>query len=201
MLKSSDTTPKQPHRLQPLNQLLRTRPLAFCGGLWVALVLAGSVAAAGLLNPGPAQEEVSTQTPAITKVRESTSQEDLPLSLFGAITLGCAATSVLVTQALKRSTSRSQPPKRLKQAATVRKKRRVPSKKQRPPVPRNSEPVAPSSTSPTLDKRVPNSSKQLARVTILPPEQRHPLDVDERGLAEMMDLRKQQSLGSLIRRD
>ncbi|MGQ4647707.1 hypothetical protein [Lyngbya aestuarii] len=200
MLKSSDTTPEQPHRLHPLNQLLRTHPLAFCAGLWVALVLAGSLAAAGLLNPGSAQKEVSRQTPAIVKVRESTAQDDLPLSLFGALTLGCAATSLLITRALKNSTSSNQPPKRLKQASAVRKKRRVASQK-RHSVHRKSEPVAPSSSFPTLNKQVPNDSKQLSRVTILPPEQRYPLDVDERGLAEMMDLRKQQSLGSLMRKD
>jgi len=37
-------------------------------------------------------------------------------------------------------------------------------------------------------------------VTVLPPEESHPLDWDEATLADMMDLRKRQSLASLLRK-
>ncbi len=212
MLHPSNNSPKQPDRLQFLKQLVHKHPFAFCGGLWVTLVLLGSMATLGLLNPGPIEQEPSTATPGLTTFQEvkpkqskqlkqpqqpkeskqpKEQKEGLPLSLFGAVALGCAGGSLLITQALRYSTGRRQSVKRVKPTATVRKKRRHTSKT-RHSVSSEQQPVSSALTIKTLNN-------QLTQVTVLPPEERHPLDAREESLAEMMDLRKQHSLASLMR--
>lgn len=190
MLNPSDNLPEKPDRLLPLKKLIDRHPLAFWGGLWAALVLTGSVATVGLLSPGPIEKEMTKQTPALSRVRESTTRKDMPLSLFGGILLGCAAGSLLVTQALRYSTQ-PQPSKRLGSSAAVRRKRRNAAKK-RQAVSSSLQRVEAKPVSQTL-------SHQQAQISVLPPEERLPLDGEHENLADLMDLRKQQSLSSLMR--
>jgi hypothetical protein len=202
MLNPSDNPPEQLHRLQRLKHLIYRHPFAFCCGLWVTLVLLGSFATVGLFNPGSLEQEASKPTPSPATVLESTPQstakKDLPLFLFGAVALGCAGGSLFITYALRLATQRRQPSKGLKPVATVRKKRR-PSSKRRRPVPRTPKPEGTELTFQTLDRRVATTNEKLTQVTVLPPEESHPLDGGEESLADMLDLRKHQSLASLMR--
>ena len=202
MLNPSDNPPEPQHPLPLLKYLLHKYPLAVCGGFWVVMVLLGSMATFGLFNPGPMEQEASKPTPSLATVQEptpqSTAKKDLQLSLFGAVALGCAAGSLLVTQALRYATQGSQPPKGLKPVATIRKKRRHPSKRRRP-VSQRPTPVGVEPTFETVDKPLPITDEKLTQVTVLSPEESHPLDGGDESLADMLDLRKRQSLASLIR--
>jgi hypothetical protein len=51
----------------------------------------------------------------------------------------------------------------------------------------------------TVDKPLPITDEKLTQVTVLSPEESHPLDGGDESLADMLDLRKRQSLASLIR--
>ncbi len=190
MLNPSDNPPEKPDRLLPLKNLIDRHPLAFWGGLWAALVLTGSVATVGLLSPGPIEKEITKQTPALSQVRESTTRKDLPLSLFGGILLGCAAGSLLVTQAL-RYTTQPRNPKRLGSSAKARRKRRNAAKKQQ---------AASSALQRVETKAISQTpSHQQTQISVLPPEEKLSLDGEQDNLAELMDLRKHQSLASLMR--
>ncbi len=205
MLNPSNNPPDQQHYLQPLKQLVQKHPLTCCCGLWAVLVLVGSVATVGLFNPGSLEQEASNPTPSLTTVQESTPKsivkKDLPLSLFGAVALGflgCAAGSLLVTHALKQTSERRQPPTRLKPATSTRKKRRVSSKKRRP-VPRTPQPEGSKVAFQTPDNRLATTNNgKLTQITVLPPEENHPLDGGDQSLADMLDMRKHQSLASLL---
>ncbi len=221
MLNPSDNPPEQPHRLEFLQKLLYSHPLAFWGGLWAVMVLVGSIAAVGLLNPGPIEQEASQPTPTLLTIQESVAKpepskkpkpspkkapkssvqedkQDLPLSLFGVVALGCAAGSLFVTQALRQSTQSYPSSKRTKPAATVRKKRRRPAKKSRP-ASRMPQPDVSQFSWQTQNNQPPMTDEQFTQVTVLPPEESNPLDWDQESLADMMDLRKRQSLSSLMR--
>jgi hypothetical protein len=222
MLHPSDNPPTQQYRLHFLHQLVNRYPLGVVSGIWLALVLMSGVAVLGLLNPGSIeQQEQSTAIPTEETIQEpvaiptpqtiqqstpkstaSTEKDDLPLSLFFAIAVGCAVGSLVLTQVLKASTQPRQPSQSPKPAKPVGKKRPHPSKKRRP-VPKS--PQAKGSTKPTLQivenglSRGDNQHNQLTQITVLSPEEIHPLDRREQSLADMMDLRKRQSLSSLMR--
>lgn len=222
MLQSSNNPPTQQYRLQFLHQLVNRYPLAVVSGIWLALVLMSGVAVLGLLNPGSIeQQEQSTPIPTEETILEpvaiptpqtiqqstpkstaSTEKDDLPLSLFFAIAVGCAVGSLVLTQVLKASTQPRQPTQPPKSAKPVGKKRPHPSKKRRP-VSKSPQPKG--STKQTLQivenglSRGDNQHSQLAQITVLSPEEIHPLDGRDQSLADMMDLRKRQSLSSLMR--
>lgn len=307
MLNPSNNPPEQQYIRVFLQQLIRSHPLACLGGLWVSLVLLGSVATLGLFSPGTLNQEGSSPTPTLETVQESTpqstAQKGLPIALFGAVALACAGGSLLVTQAIRHATEHHDRAKGSKPIATIRKKPRHSSKKRRP-VPKTPQPVAAQkekdrkeallptptlqqplqgtgnassrevvpltrtgnwgnrrpnpvrmdnkewesssqfpifnsqvseahspnpnlrqplrakgnasfrrvdplrrtgsefgskSTSQTLDNRVATTSEKLTHVTVLPPEESHPLDGRQESLAELLDLRKHHSLTSLMR--
>lgn len=199
MLKSSDNPPEQQYRPEFLHQLIQNHSLAFWGGLWVTLIVLGSMATLGLLSPSSLKEEVSQPKPTLETIQQlpPTSKpkpkEDLPLSLFGGVVLGCAAGSFLVTQVLKHASKRHRSAKRLKPTKRVRKKRR-PSAKPPRPSPKARHVIETEPTYPITDYREPS-------ITVLPPEQPHPLDGGKENLADLLDLRKRQSLASLMRQN
>ena len=148
--------------------------------------------------PLTTQKESTPEQVPFTTVEESKPKQDLPLSLFGAIALGCAGGSLLLTQILKYSAQSYQDPRRLKPVGTIRKKRRNPSKTSRS-VSQTPQRVGSQPNAQTLNNQMATSRKYLSQVTVLPPEQSHPLDRGKEDLAEMMDLRKRHSLASLMR--
>ena len=306
MLNPSNNPPKQQYNLVFLQQLIRSHPLACLGGLWVSLVLLGSVATVGLFNPGTLDQEGSSPTPTLETIQQSTpkstARKGLPLAVFGTVALACAGGSLLVTQALKHATEHHNSAKRSKPIVTVRKKTR-PSSKKRRPLPKTAQPVAvqnhrdsgqalqrnptrqqplqgtgnfssgglaplmrtgdggnrrpnplarnnqewvsssqfpiansqspearipsptlrqpirgtgnassrrvelprqggefrPRPTAQTVNNRVATTAEKGAYVTVLPPEESHPLDGRQESLADLLDLRKQHSLTSLMR--
>ncbi len=207
MLNPSDTPPEQQGCLKRLQKLVDNHPIVLWTGIGTTLVLVSSVAVVNLLNPGPIEPEASLPSPTLSTiqqsvaepqpvqepVRQSTLKKELPLSLFGAIAIGCAAGSLLVTQTLRQSNQRRHPSKRLKPSTSARKKQQPPSKGE-PPVPRTPQP-----THQTLTDQLATTHNPLAQVTVMPVEHNHPLDGGNENLAEMMDLRKRHSLASLMR--
>lgn len=205
---SSNKLSEQQNRLKPLQQLIYSHPLAFWGGLWVALVLVSSVATVGLFNPGSVETEKTQQRAALTEVpefkEENAQNEDFPLSsLLGFLAIGCGAGSFLVIQVLKQST-KSHPPTQdfqdLRPATPIGRKHRSNFQpKRRHKVTKPHWPVREQIISPVKDDQEPSKTNQIAEITVLSPQESHPLDSQEESLAEMMDLRKHHSLSSLMR--
>ena len=217
MVKTSDNRRTQRIPLPFLHQLVYKRPVAILGGLWVLLLLAAAMAGRGLISPGTVDweqpefispglvgqvqpeptldatkvQEYPRAVSALTRVPEAPKSEEMPLWLFGAIALSCAAGSMLISLRLRRQARPRKLIKRAKPAATVPKKRQRPPQKHRqvPPVERQ-------------QPSVPARSAFLADplVTVVPSEESHPLDRSDDSLADMMDMRKRKSLGSLLRK-
>lgn len=220
MLNISNNSSEQPDgdRLSLLDRLVQNHPLIFWGLLGTLILSTGGFAMFRLLNPGPIEPDTSAPTPTASTVQETpatpfvskpassafkelhkfTDQQDLPpLSLIGAVALGCAGGSLLITQALRQTSNRRQAIKRSKLTPNGRKKRQSLSKKRRPTATR--QPVAPKPTLTTLENRGQATVDPSTQITVLPPEESHPLDGGNQSLAEQMDLRKRQSLASLMR--
>jgi len=191
MLNPSDHSPEKPDNSHPLRQLIQKHPFLLWGGLWMSFIAAGSFAALGLFNPGPIAQDTPKPTPAPAAVQVSTPREDLPLSLFGAIAIGCASGSFLFIYILKNSARSHQASRRLNSPATITKKRRQVKKR---PVAKVSQPVTTTAIRPLAPEQ------NLSQITVLSPEESHPLDRGDDSLADLLDLRKRQSLDSLMRR-
>jgi hypothetical protein len=217
MLNPSNNPSEQPQpRLPLIERLIHNYPLVFWGLLWTVLISAGGFAALRLLSAGPIEQEASAPAPTVSTIQETpasplvstpkpvttvhkfTAKPDLPLSLIGAVALGCAGGSLLITQALRQTSNRRKAPKRLKSAANSRKKRQHSSRKRRP-APKTRQPVASKPNLVALENQLPTRDKPLTQVTVLSPEESHPLDGGNQNLADLMDLRKRQSLASLMR--
>lgn len=219
MLNLSDNSPEAQHRSQSLSQLLYKHPFAVCGGIWVLLVFVGGIATMGLFNPGQIEPETSRPLPTASTVQQEVSPQPerkhlpgftakqpvklpdlplLPLSILAAIALGCVGGSYVLAQMLKSSAQGSQTSRRLKPTGTIRKKRRNPSPRPssatRTP---QSEGAFPSFQ--IANHQMTKTENHLTKITVLPPEQLHPLDGGKESLADMMDLRKRHSLASLMR--
>lgn len=190
MLNPSDHSPEQPDNSHPLRQLIQQHPFLLWGGLWMSLIFMGSFAALGLFNPGPVELSTPKPTPAPAAVQVSSPREDLPLSLFGAIAIGCASGSFLFIYILKNSARSHQASRRLNSPATITKKRRQVKKR----------PVAITKPVTTTAIRPLAPEQKRSQITVLSPEESHPLDQGDESLANLLDLRKRQSLDSLMRK-
>lgn len=216
MLNSSDHSSEQQNYPQVLQQLVNRYPFVFWGTIWGFLVLIGTVATVGLLDPGRIESDKSVPKPLVSTILESTAKktpqsnslttsstensspkEGLPLSLFLGLAFGCAAGSLLVTHAFRQSTQRRQVIKPSK--STRRKKRRRPVNHRQ--VPQNPQSVAAKTEAiQTLDSSQTVAYDPETEVTVVPDQEKNPLDKDEQSLAEMLDLRKRESLASIMRR-
>jgi hypothetical protein len=215
MLNSSDHSSEQHNYLQVLQQLVNRYPFVFWGTIWGFLVLIGTVATVGLLDPGRIESDKSVPKPLVSTILESTAkktpqsdspvissiedsspQEGLPFTLFLGLAFGCAAGSLLVTHAFRQSTQRRQLIKPSK--SNRRKKRRRPvNQRQVSPTPQS---AANTPAIQTLDSPQPVAYDSDTEVTVVPDQEKNPLDQEEQSLAEMLDLRKRESLASIMRR-
>lgn len=193
--------------IEIFQRLIYEYPLAFWGTLWTSVVLLAGIALLNLLSAG-SQEHLSPQKisvpatgkfqqppPGFTKVQKSSEKAgNVPLDLFGAIAFSCASGSLLIVRQLKQA-KRRKLTQRAKPATNpqkkVLKKQRPPQNKRRPSTPAKKRKVAASSV------------QTVPVVTILPPEvvmtQEVRVENKNLNLAEMLDIRKQRSLDSLLR--
>ncbi|XHX77262.1 MAG: hypothetical protein RBJ76_22900 [Stenomitos frigidus ULC029] len=85
-----------------LSRFLWTRPLAVLGGTWVVMVVVALVAVSGLLSPESSNGKKKNTETAIVRTMAKTPQREqqgrLPLWLFGAIALSCAAGCILISK-------------------------------------------------------------------------------------------------------
>lgn len=207
----------QQQLLDTATQLLQKRPFILWGASLVLVLLLGGIALKGLIYPGPlepTEPELATvpakpQPPQLPEV-------DSNLWLFGAVALGCAVGSVLISRQIERLGSQSSQTK-LKQRVVASRSnpiaQRQPAtatRRSSPPMRRKKAAVAArrgSAPAATVWQTEPIRMRQAAYptsvviepvVTVVPEDESHPLDWGEASLAEMMDIRKQKPLSSLL---
>lgn len=213
--------------------LLYKHPLLVLGGTWTLLLLAAAIAAIGLINVGPLKSppkpmpqtvlQYPNPVPPESNVPEKPNQQEIPLWIYAAITLGCASASLLIALSVRNSQP-SLPRKRVKRIKKIVKARPLPlapspqkigGMREKKLLPQQGENFSSKTQQRPPQKRrqvVAQSKQQSARpqqpsftiqptVTVLPAQESHHLDRSQEGLAELMDLRKRQSLRSLMRED
>lgn len=182
----------------PLIALLKRHPWLLWSGMWVLILSAAafisSIAIFSLMHTGRiAHQElprptVATENPA--KASQTTST--MFLWVLGAVALTCSAAGYLAISQRLNSSSSAKPGKPVKRSAQTptRRQRRRRLRHELLPSPTPPKPM------PTVTPAVPAEVEPV--VTVLPPEESHPLDTGEESLAEMMDIRKQRSLSSIL---
>ncbi|NEO03051.1 MAG: hypothetical protein F6K50_49370 [Moorea sp. SIO3I7] len=193
MSKPSGHQAQKQDYFQSIQKLIYNHQIAVWGGLWVVMVLAGSIATIGLIDPGPIEEEANNPQPALAQLRASAAKEAVPLSLFGVVAVGCASGCLLLTQALKFSSQKTKLKRPITSSVSSRRRRR---NSRRRKATRKQQPVKSVPLLPPSQKR---SDDQQTEVTVLPPEPTDQTNAKDETLANMMDMRKRRSLSSLMR--
>ncbi len=205
-------------------QLLYKHPVVLWGGVWLALLLVGALAVRGLMSPGKAVQQQPkaimsaaaqkampettpssnvidpNSLPAFTKVPQISPAPEpsrgVPMWLYGTIAISSAIGSVLISLGFKHKPRYRKPIKRLNKS--INRSQSAPTRKRQQ---RNLPPVARKRRRQVKNLHV--TSIQTAYVpepvvTVLPAENSYPRHQGSEDLAEMMDLRKRQSLTSLL---
>lgn len=145
----------------------------------------------------PARDS-ETPNPSFTRIPEpppkaAVKEGGTPLWLFGAIALSCTMGSLLLARKFNLSQRRQRSKKLSNKPSNKPSKPTPSSRKKRPYSSQKRRAVPPSASAPP---RKPSRPKPV--VTILSPQETHPLDRDADSLAEIMDIRKRQSLSSIL---
>ncbi len=175
---------------------LKPQPVAESPKPGVALV-DSAPAASKKPSPAPAAKPSPAAKPAPKAVPQAPESESgIPLWVFGAIALGCAGGSLVVSRLLTASPSaptRRRGPARKTNKPVLKAQTRQPKRKVRAQKPqgRRQAPLR----SPAPQNMAPASQPM---VTVLAPEESHPLDWGETSLAEAMDIRKRRPISSIL---
>ncbi|MBW4690342.1 MAG: hypothetical protein KME27_01105 [Lyngbya sp. HA4199-MV5] len=193
--------------------------LVLLGSAWLVVVVISLIAVSGLLSPNLSSNKPPQGTAAVRSTPSEVtraSQSHLPLWLFGAIALSCAAGSMLISSQANRPprSRKNAKPKRLAPYAaseaaplfptaaptTVETALQSLALVSQAPQP---APVAAPFMAPTtlmqLAQQVSQTAKQAADLpTAIVPEDKKPLDWGEASLADRLDIRKPRSVSPLL---
>ncbi|MBD2744728.1 hypothetical protein [Coleofasciculus sp. FACHB-1120] len=136
-----------------------------------------------------------TAVPEVPVAPEAPKQPEVPRWLYGAIALGFVTGTLLIALNLSRPSQRKSL-KRSKPTASVRKKQPRPTQKRRPTPPKQRT----ENFSKPQEVPLMMTNYGMTEVTVVPPEENHPLDWGEDSLAEIMDMRRRQTLSSLLKK-
>lgn len=180
-------------------RLLWQHPLVFWSGIWVILLLITGVAVSVLMNPylsKPEQPDAPIAGQPIPEINDD--RGTMPMWALGTIALSCVVGSLLISQRLKHTQQerRSLQSKSAASPHALHSHHELDAAKltlsvadlatlEVPPEPLSS--MEPSPQPPTLDPIQPAPVAPV--VTVLPVDESNPLDWEDAGLAELMDIR------------
>ncbi len=243
MLKTFRQRRHQMLSLASLKLCMAKHPLAFCGGIWIALLLVSTIAAQGLMNPSfvkqqqkqritaanvepgasksirnstvkhkqshqissAIQEENSQTTPSSTNIEVPNSsptltltespQNQVPLWLYGGIFLAFVLGFILIFISFIYKPKRLQTIKNAGKDLKSNHTRTNRKPKQKLPQQQRKQ-TSHQVRKPLVAK--PMNLLQQPVVTVMPPEPNRAVNSGEESLANLMDLRKHQSLAALL---
>ncbi len=95
--------------MQWFNHLLKTRPMAFWGGVWVSVFLIAVVAFGSLMSPNAAERRsvsaIAIGSDSVVATQPIEQKGKIPFWLFGAIAVTCTAGSFLISRQLSPASS------------------------------------------------------------------------------------------------
>ncbi len=173
--KRLSTQKQPPFWVKLLVTFAHSHPFLLWSGVWLLMLLMSWVGVRSLIHIDPA--EIETPQPQLAADAPQTPKnpqfEAKPASSFGllaAIALGCGGMSFLLAKQL------------------------TPSK----PQPRLVTRPKPRSAAIATPAQISTPAHPQPIVTVVPSEEAHPLDWGDASLADMMDIRKQKSISSLM---
>ncbi|MBH8561406.1 hypothetical protein I8748_04300 [Nostoc sp. CENA67] len=178
--------------------LLTQHPLLLLTGLLTMFLGTAALALYSLGYAGGSGEQAQPEEiPAVVEKPIKTPSETsnpTPLWMVAAIALSCASGCFIILRLLNRPLPTQKVRKHINHhPASV-----TPSRHQRlePQTPKNPPVFVPLQP---IKPMVSMQAKTKPLVTVLPPEHTHPLDKNQESLADLMDIRKQKSLSSILR--
>lgn len=200
-----------------------TLALVVLGSAWIVVAVIAMTAVSGLLSPNASTSKRPSGAAVIretTEAPQKNSQTRLPLWLFGAIALSCAAGSILISKQADRPPRPRRSTKVKRLAPYVAETIPQPAPAPAPAPPSNYPPAVPSfvlnpaqsqslstATTPFMAPatlmQLANQASQSAVVqtdvsATASSEDTYPLDWGKASLADKLDLRKQRSVSSLL---
>lgn len=183
---------------------IAAHPLLIWGGLSGTLVTTVAIAILSLIYAGRVEQEYSPPPIAVEehlpKTPVTQQGNPLPIWLLSILAISCAGGSLLIfkalTQEVRYRKRRQSSVKRVSARKVPRRRSEVQRRTQLASPPPQQMLVQPPAPIPTIS--VAAIARQPA-VTVLSPEETLPLDQSEQSLADMLDIRKQQPLSSLLR--
>lgn len=193
--------------------------LMLLGSAWVVVLVISLIAVSGLLSPNLSSNKPSQGTAAVratTSEPNKPTQSRLPLWLFGAIALSCAAGSILISSQANRPprSRKAVKPKRLAPYIASETAEPLFPTVAQPPVamppsfalvtqPHQPMPTAAPFMAPTTLMQLAHQVSQAAGQAVevpaaIAPEDKPPLDWGEASLADRLDIRKQRSVSPLL---
>ncbi len=180
-------------------RLIGQQPWLVWSGVSVFLLATTAIAITSLIRAEGGKYEELEPNPVATEIAETSPQTShIPLWLVGAVALSCGAGSLMILKLLNRPSS---PPQlrdlnRHSSVQTSKQAASLPNRQRRRRLARSGQSVSVAARSLSTMAPIPLSTEPV--VTVLPPEKSR-LERSEADLAEMMDLRKQQPLSSILR--
>jgi hypothetical protein len=188
---------------QVLIQLLLRHPWLLLIGLSAMFFASAVLALYNLGSVGSVKElEASEENPEVATVAEETINlpseivtNPTPLWMIVAIALSCASGCLIILRLVNHSGKSKKVHKQVKRYPT-RSVQNQPPKVESPP-PKSPQVFVPSSS---LTPLVSAQSRTKPLMTVLPPEHSYRVEQSKQSLADLMDLRKQNSLSALLRK-
>lgn len=177
--------------------LLTRHPLLLLTGLLTMFLGTAALALYSLGYVGGGEQAQPEEIPAVVEKPIKTPSEasnPTPLWMVAAIALCCASGCFIILRLLNHLTPRQKVRKHInRQPVTLTASRHQRLEPQTPKNPPVFVPLQPIKSVGSMQ------AKTKPLVTVLPPEHTHPLDKNQESLADLMDIRKQKSLSSILR--
>ncbi|MBD2460998.1 hypothetical protein H6G89_08070 [Oscillatoria sp. FACHB-1407] len=170
-------------------RLLWEHPLVFWSGIWVLLLLITGIAVTSLMSPELSRVNPDSPDSPQPNVSTDVSSRTLPAWALGTITLSCIAGSLLISQRFKQVRRESRSPQSNTAAESLPLAEQSSDLALPLPLPAASPTMAalPAMTVVTPIYEPPEPEQPV--VTVVPADESTPLDWEDAGLAEIMDIR------------
>lgn len=170
--------------------LIQRYPLLFWSGIWVIVISIIGLGVTALIHIDPLEAEKPQPEVTIAAQSRLPAKPASSFGLLAAIAVSCGATSFL----LAKQFNAPKPQRRV--VAKTKSRQAIVNYAANKLAPSARSSAAPAQRATASQTAIaPVASSRL--VTVVPPEETHPLDWGDASLADRMDIRKQRSLSSL----
>ncbi|WP_341527981.1 hypothetical protein WKK05_01075 [Nostoc sp. UHCC 0302] len=184
-----------------LINLVAHHPWLLLTGLFAMCLGGATFALYSLSHVGRVAQVESEKIPAVVEEPIKTPSENInptPLWMIAAIALSCGSGCLIIYRILNRPKPLQKVQKQINRRQARLAENRYQSPRLEPRLPQNQPVFVPQQQ--LMTSVMPISPKTKHLVTVLPPEHRHHLDTQKESLADLLDIRKQSSLSTILQK-